>query len=373
MIRKLAIFSLILSGMCLTAHAETVLPEVQQPAPAAEAPAVEPAPAPDATPIGPGGEFPDAAPAPDAVPVKSAAEMLAFLPDTVATYGDKKVTAAEVKDLILPQLERALQAGGPAVSEAELKEGVTQLARQMVDMNLLAELAAKDGFLPDTAAARKELEKALAENPMLEVMMNAQGTTLEKAIEQAALMMAVDKWVETKIAATLRPTDEDLRKHYEENASEFEKPETRTLSHILIGTKEGDTDEAKAAAKKKCEGLLEKVKGGGDFAALAKEFSDCPSGKQSGGSLGDYPKDGPLVKEFLDAAFKLEAGAVSDVVQTEFGYHLIRVDAIQPAGKTPFEKVKDDLAKEMSGPKVNDAVMKALEEARKAANVEIKI
>jgi hypothetical protein len=49
------------------------------------------------------------------------------------------------------------------------------------------------------------------------------------------------------------------------------------------------------------------------------------------------------------------------------------VDAIQPAGKTPFEKVKDDLAKEMSGPKVNDAVMKALEEARKAANVEIKI
>lgn len=370
MIRKLAIYSLILAGMNLAAYAEPVLPEGQQPAPVAEAPSAEPAPAPTAAPVAPTAAD---APAIPAAPTKTAAEMLAFLPDVVATYGDKTLSAKEVKALIEPQLERALQAGGPSISEAEIKEGITQLARQIVDMKLLAELAGKDGFLPDTDGARKEMEKALAENPMLEVMMNAQGTTLEQAIEQAAQVMAIDKWVETKIVPPLRPTDEELLKYYEANASEFEKPETRTLSHILVGTKEGDTDEAKAAAKAKCEDLLAKVKAGGDFAALAKEFSDCPSGKQSGGSLGDYAKDGPLVKEFLDAAFKLEAGQVSDVVQTEFGYHLIRVDAIQPAGKTPFEKVKDDLVKEMSGPKVNDAVMKKLEEARKAADVQIKI
>lgn len=365
--RSLPLSSLLLAAWTLAARAETTLPGIPEPAapPAAEAPAVEPAPAPEAAP-----EAVVEAPAP--APVKSAAEMLAFLPETVATYGDKKVTAAEIKELIQPQLERALQPGGPAVSEAELKEGISQLARQMVDMNLLVDLAAKDGFLPDRDAARKELENAIAENPMLEAMMNAQGATLEQAVEQGARMMAIDKWVETKIAPSLRPTDEELRKRYEDNAAEFEKPETRTLSHILIGAKKDETAEAKAAAKAKCGDLLKKVKEGGDFAALAKEFSDCPSGK-SGGSLGDYDKDGPLVKEFLDAAFQLEAGQVSDVVETEFGYHLIRVDAIQPAGKTPFEKVKDDLAKEMSGPKVNDAVMKALDEARKAANVEIKI
>jgi parvulin-like peptidyl-prolyl isomerase len=371
MSKKLLMPCLMIFWMGLAAQAEPISPDTTATAEPAIAAPAEPvaadvAPVPEGAPVG----TTEAAQAPE-MPVQSADDLLAFLPDVVATYGEKTLTATEVKDLIRPQLQRALQAGGPAIPETEIKSGVTELIKQMVDMNLLSDLAAAKGFKPDSEAAKKELDKAVQENPMLEAMIAAQGGTLEKAIEQSARMMAIDKWVETQIVPAHLPSDEQLRKYYDEHAAEFEKPETRKLSHILVQTKESDPVEEKAAAKKKCEDLLAQVKAGGDFAALAKENSDCPSGKQSGGSLGECANDGSLVKEFTDAAFQLEDGKVSEVVATEFGYHVIRVDGIQPAGKIPLDQVKDEIAKELSGPKVNEAVMKALEEARTAAKVQI--
>jgi parvulin-like peptidyl-prolyl isomerase len=314
-----------------------------------------------------------AAPAAPAKPVQNADQLLAFLPDVVATYGDKKVTAAEVKELVKPRLQQAIQLGGQTIPEKEIKDGVAAMVKQMVDFGILIDLAEKDGVKADPVAAKAEFEKALQANPMLEQMLTAQGMTKEKVIDQAAREMALNKWVETKITPTVKPNDDDVKKFYNDNAAKFEKPETRKISHILVKTEKEDSAEKKATAKKKCEDLLAKVKAGGDFAALAKENSDCPSGKRDGGSLGDCANDGSLIKEFTDVAFKLEKGKNSDVVETEFGYHIIKVNDITPAGKTALDKAKDDIVRELSGPKINAAVMQKLEEAKKTVTVKINI
>ena len=120
-------------------------------------------------------------------------------------------------------------------------------------------------------------------------------------------------------------------------------PEQVRASHILISTKpidpNADPNQAKAQAKDKAEELLKKVKDGADFAALAKENSDCPSNAQ-GGDLGLFPR-GQMVKPFEDAAFALKVGEISDLVETQFGYHIIKVTEHQDPNQITFREGQD--------------------------------
>jgi peptidyl-prolyl cis-trans isomerase D len=133
-------------------------------------------------------------------------------------------------------------------------------------------------------------------------------------------------------------TPQDVQRHYEDNRQQFSTPEQMQASHILLKT-EGKDD---AAVKKQAEELLEKVKGGADFAALAKKVSEDPVSGAKGGDLGFFSREA-MVKEFSDAAFALKPGEISGLVKSQFGYHIIKAGEKKPATTSTVDAVRPQI------------------------------
>ena len=130
-------------------------------------------------------------------------------------------------------------------------------------------------------------------------------------------------------------TPQDVQRYYEDNKDQYSTPEQVQASHILLKT-EGKDD---AAVKKQAEDLLAKIKGGADFAALAKKFSEDQGSGAQGGDLGAFER-GKMVREFDEVAFSLKPGEISDLVKTQFGYHIIKGGEKQPAKTRSLEEAR---------------------------------
>jgi peptidyl-prolyl cis-trans isomerase D len=145
------------------------------------------------------------------------------------------------------------------------------------------------------------------------------------------------------IAKNLTVPEEELRKSYEENASRYTVAEERRASHILIKAPKDAPKAERDKAKAKAEALLEQIrKAPGSFADVAKKNSDDPGSAEHGGDL-DFFGRGAMVKPFEDAVYAMKVGEISNVVETDFGYHIIRLDAVRGGQKKPFEAVRAEL------------------------------
>jgi peptidyl-prolyl cis-trans isomerase C len=148
----------------------------------------------------------------------------------------------------------------------------------------------------------------------------------------------------------------------------FQEPESIHARHILImPSKEGDPNKAKAVAKAKAEKILKELKAGADFNDLAKKDSNCPSAP-NGGDLGTQPR-GSYVPEFEKAAYALKPGQMSDVVETQFGYHIIKLVAHNDANTVTFEKAKDKIEKALTDKQKEDIVVAYIQQMKKAADI----
>src|SRR5437867_6967361 len=146
-------------------------------------------------------------------------------------------------------------------------------------------------------------------------------------------------FVETlKMRSQVTVSDDELRQYYEQHQAEYRLPERVTAQHILFKTQEKKPEEV-AAIRQKAREVLERAKKGEDFAALAKQFSEDTSAG-NGGDLGSFGR-GQMVPEFEQAAFSLAPGAISDLVQTQFGIHIIKVKEKQEARTRPFDEMKE--------------------------------
>ncbi|WP_194711073.1 SurA N-terminal domain-containing protein [Noviherbaspirillum soli] len=149
------------------------------------------------------------------------------------------------------------------------------------------------------------------------------------------------------IASQVSVSDADIKSYYEQNAKRYTTEEQRRASHILITAPKEAPAKERSAAKAKADALLAQLrKNPGDFAKLAKENSQDPGSAERGGDLDFFGK-GMMVKPFEDAAYKLKKGEISDVVESEFGYHIIQVTDIKPGGVRSLEQVKDEIAAEI--------------------------
>lgn len=136
-----------------------------------------------------------------------------------------------------------------------------------------------------------------------------------------------------------------LKEYFEANKQRYSRPEQVQARHILLKT-EGKDD---AAVKKQAEDLVKQLRAGGDFAALAKQFSDDPGSKENGGDLG-YFERGRMVPEFEQAAFSQAVNAIGDPVKTQYGYHIIQVTGKQAAYQMDFALVKDQIFRQLAQP-----------------------
>jgi peptidyl-prolyl cis-trans isomerase D len=149
------------------------------------------------------------------------------------------------------------------------------------------------------------------------------------------------------VGAQVTVSDADIKSYYEQNAKRYATEEQRRASHILITAPKDAPAKDRTAAKAKAEALLAQLrKNPGDFAKLAKENSQDPGSAERGGDLDFFGK-GMMVKPFEDAAFKMQKGQISDVVESEFGYHIIKLTDIKPGGVRTLDQVKDEIAAEI--------------------------
>ena len=150
-----------------------------------------------------------------------------------------------------------------------------------------------------------------------------------------------------------QPTPQEIQSYYNAHQSEYSAPETATSRHILIKVAPNADPKTDAAAKAKAEDILKQIKAGGNFADLAKKNSDDPGSKDSGGELGPSQR-GRMVPEFDNAIFTQKIGD-TQIVKSQFGYHIVQVESRQPAHEQPLSEVQPTIQATISREKVSQA------------------
>lgn len=229
------------------------------------------------------------------------------------------------RDMTLAQLPSAIRASEFALP-SEVERGVALLEEQR-SATWIAVPAVK--FLPQVQLSEAEIEK------------HYQATQASYKTEETVALDYIELSVAALPAATATPTDAELEEVYAQEAERFQQPEQRRASHILITAEPG----AEAKAEAQARDLLARIQKGEDFAKLAAQFSADPGSAANGGDLGLVPK-GVMVGPFDDAMYSMKVGELRGPVQSEFGYHVMRLEEVQPGSNLPFAQVKAQLASE---------------------------
>jgi peptidyl-prolyl cis-trans isomerase C len=246
------------------------------------------------------------------------------------------------------------------VAERLLDEQVVAAGIKITDDDVLAEMT-KTGAQQQPPITVDDFKKRVEE----------QGGNFEEVKAEFRKGMGYRKLMESQWGDKIKVSDEDAKQYYDAHPDDYAVPEQIRASHILVLTEpkdpNADPNQVKAAAKVKAEKLLKQVKDGGDFAAIAKENSECPSAA-SGGDLGFFPR-GKMVKPFEDAAFAMKPNQVSDLVETEFGYHIIKVTDHKDAGAIPFEEANAGISEKLSTDKRNTTTRQYIQSLKDKAAI----
>jgi peptidyl-prolyl cis-trans isomerase C len=267
--------------------------------------------------------------------------------------------------------QRGLPAGH-ADKTGKVEEFKKELLDLMVDQELLYQAAVKGGFAPSDQKVEEEFAKGgqgFKSPEEFEAALARNGMDKTSYSSFLKRRISVDSMLQEQIAKNVKVTDAEVDEFHTGNIEKFATPEQVRARHILVKMESGATAEQKAAAKKKIEEVLVKAREGGvDFAELAKVYSEGPSAPQ-GGDLGLFTR-GRMVPAFEEAAFSMKAGEISGVVETQFGYHIIKVEERKAAGTAGKEEVADRIRQFLSQQKLSEAVMARLETLRGDAKIE---
>jgi peptidyl-prolyl cis-trans isomerase D len=265
------------------------------------------------------------------------------------TTADGKFDSDRYKSLL------ATQGMTPSMYEARLRQ---DLAMQQVNAAVQS-----SAFTPKAVASRlsdlndqeREVQEMLFKpadftsqvkvtDDMLKAYYDSHGNQFEVPEQVKAEYVVLSN---AALAAQISVSDADIKSYYEQNAKRYTVDEQRRASHILIAVKKDASEADKNAAKAKAEKVLEQVrKNPNDFAKLAKEYSQDPGSAERGGDLDFFGK-GMMVKPFEDAVFKLKPGEISDLVQSDFGFHIIRLTDVKPASVKTLDEAKGEIAAEI--------------------------
>lgn len=180
-------------------------------------------------------------------------------------------------------------------------------------------------------------------------------------------------YLKKEVVDKIAVTEDDMRLYYKMHQEDFKTPEMVRARHILIKVDKSASEENKKKAREKAESVLKRIESGEDFAKLASELSDDPGSKKNGGDLGFFPR-GKMAPDFEKAAFSLKPGAVSGIVESPYGFHIIKDEEKKDAVMEPYDKVKDKVRgkvlAEFKKARVDEFVQKAMKDAGAEVNLE---
>jgi peptidyl-prolyl cis-trans isomerase C len=306
----------------------------------------------------PEAETPRAEPQPKPVPEKAA------LVNGVTIKGDELTREYGI------YLQRTGQPGAvvPAAQQDQIK---SQILDGLIDQELLYQESRKLGIQIQSKTVNDQLDGIKKRYPTeaqfqqaLDSMQMSE-TEVKKQIERG---LAIKEVIDQKVANKVVVDEAESKAFYDNNPQFFLRPERVKASHILIKVAPTATEDEKKTARTKIEGLRKQAEGGADFADLAKNNSEGPSNAR-GGDLGFFQR-GQMVKPFEDAAFAMEKDQLSDIVETRFGYHLIKVTDKEAEKKFSYDEVKERLTERLKQDRVEKEARTYIDNLKKDAKIE---
>jgi peptidyl-prolyl cis-trans isomerase C len=296
------------------------------------------------------------------------------LPDPVAVVEGEKISRADLEETF----NGALASSGINADDLTADQKMAGY-REILDELIVDKLISRKASSVEIKDADLETEigRVKSQFPSEDVFkaeMTKAGETESSFRDSVKKMMQQQKWMEDQIGDKASVSDDDIKKFYDENKKEFEHPELVRASHILIRVPEDADDKTVAEKKKAADAALERVTSKKeDFTAVAKEVSEEPGAKESGGDLNFFPKD-RMVPEFANAAFAMKKGDISkEPVRTKFGWHIINVTDRKDSGTMPYDEVKGQVGSYLEGGKRREAVRNVIDALRAEAKIDSKL
>jgi peptidyl-prolyl cis-trans isomerase C len=295
----------------------------------------------------------------------------AQLPDVVARVNGETIGKTEFENAIKNVEGRAGQPV-PANERDRIYRGVLD---QLVAYRLLAqETRTRKVDVPeaDVDARLAKIREQFPSDDAFKQTLAQQNMTLQQLRDETTKDMRVSKMLDQEVSGAAPVQPQDVSTFYEKNPDKFKQGERVRASHILIRTPENADAKTKTDARAKVDDVMKQVKAGKDFAELAKHYSQDPGSAASGGDLG-YFTQGQMVGPFDQAAFALKPGTVSDVVETPFGFHIIKVADKQAARTIPLDEVKPQIEQFLQNQRRQEKTEAFINSLKEKGKVEILI
>ena len=294
--------------------------------------------------------------------------MPAELPAVLARVNGEDVTKADF-DRLITNMEASARQPVPAERRDEI---FRKALDQLVTYKLLlqATRARKiDVTDEEVESSIKQMRSQLRNEQEFKKALAARGMTLERLKSDTRLDISINKMMEAEAATQPAPADAQVRDFYDKNPDKFKQDEACRASHILFKVEESADAATKNKVKDQAESVLKQARAGADFAQLAKKYS-ADGSAQEGGDLNFFTK-GQMVPAFDQAAFALKPGEISDIVTTQFGYHIIKVTERRPASTVPFEQVSARIKEYLTEQQKQQKVDTFIESLKQKAKIEV--
>ena len=254
------------------------------------------------------------------------------------------------------------------------QEARKSLLQQMIAQELLFLEAERQklAVAPAAVSARlKDIRARYSSDGDFKQALTRSGLTEAKLEKRIKRGLMIEELVEKEVIDKIVVSPEEVKAFYQEHKDEYAQEEEVHARHILIKVAPGASPEDDGKAKDRANAVLARAKKGEDFATLAQEYSEGPSGTR-GGDLGYFGR-GKMVKPFEEAAFRLKVGEVSDPVRSSFGYHIILVEDRREAKRPSYEEVKDRVKDDLVREKAAAGTRQYIEALRGKAKITINL
>jgi peptidyl-prolyl cis-trans isomerase C len=269
-------------------------------------------------------------------------------------------------------VQKAIVAAGKPLDCGQISSIRKEVIESMIKRELLYQESSKAGIKADQAAVNKELDALKKQFPgeaEYKNELSLRNLSEETLRARLAKNLAVQKYVGQKFAATITVTNDEMMAYYQTNLNLFRQPLQVRVSHILIQTDTKWEASRKQEARRKIEEILKGLKKGDDFAALARERSDGPT-RTDGGEIG-YVRMGQLEKQLETVVFSLKPGETSEIIETDYGFHVFRVTDKKPESVSAYEDVKEKIQRFLREEKAKQEAYLQINKLREKAVVEI--
>jgi peptidyl-prolyl cis-trans isomerase C len=295
----------------------------------------------------------------------------------VATAVLARVNGTAIKrqdvDVMVRGIRQNLARHGRSLSDDDVRRLEWDVLDEMVVRELV--LQASTNALPADLDQRVEQQLAEIQTRLGGVQMLTQalaetGITLDQYRHRVRENLIVDTAIRELLRREIRVAPEEARAFYEANKAKFHVPETVRASHILLRVPADAPEPVKAEKKLQMNVIRARLESGESFADVARQVSEDPGSAARGGDLGYFAR-GRMVPEFDEAAFTLKTNQLSEVVTTQFGYHLLLVTDHKPAREVPFEEAQEEIGRVLTAQKQPEVIRQYTDGLRARAKVEV--